>query len=150
DAELAAAELADAVEVLAAMGFAHPGALPILPDAVEALARSSEPARATVLLEELGRQAAAVEGRWAPAAFQRCRGVRLLAGGDAEAAAAVFEDAAARFDALGYRPGSARAVLGKGRALLRGGQRSLAAEALAEARARFAEMGAATWEATAA
>ena len=39
----AAEELVEAARLLEQMGFAHPGALPILPDAIEALAGAATP-----------------------------------------------------------------------------------------------------------
>jgi tetratricopeptide (TPR) repeat protein len=50
DAGAAARELAEAARLLAEMGFAHPGAVPALPDGIEALAwqaRSRQPARSS-------------------------------------------------------------------------------------------------------
>jgi DNA-binding NarL/FixJ family response regulator len=132
------------------MGFAHPGAIPALPDAIEALALSGDVEYASKLLERLERQATAVGGEWAPASAERSRAIVLLAQGDAATAGALLGRAASTFQELGYRPDAARAVLLQGRALLRSGKRSAAAEALADARARFAEIGAALWEARAA
>lgn len=127
------------------MGFRHPGAFPVLPDAIEALACAGdlEPARA--LLARLEGRAAL--SRWARAACDRSRGVLALSAGDAEAAVAPLERAVAAFDELGHGPDAARAVFLHGRALLRAGRRTPAADALADARARFAAMGAALWEA---
>ena len=123
DAAAAARELSEAASLLEEMGLAHPGALPILPDAVEALARSGDTDSAAQLLERLERQAADVDSAWGRAAGERSRGVLLLAQGEPDAAAAAFERAADEFDRLGSPPGAARAVLGHGRALLRGGHR---------------------------
>jgi DNA-binding CsgD family transcriptional regulator len=147
DAASAARELAAAAALLDDMGFDHPGAFPVLPDAIEALACSGELDAAERLLQRLERQAAAVDSGWALAGAERCRGVLLLARGDADAAAAPLERAAAAFARLGHGPDGARAVFLRGRALLRAGRRGQAAEALADARSRFAGMGAALWEA---
>jgi DNA-binding CsgD family transcriptional regulator len=149
DNETAARELSEAAELLEAIGYQHPGAFPVVPDAIEALAccGKEEPARA--LLARLERQAAAVDSAWALAACERCRGALLLAGGAPADAVAPLEQAIAAFDRLGYRADAARAILLRGRALLRGGQRTLASDALADARGRFAAMGAALWEARA-
>jgi len=143
----AARELGAAAALLKEQGFRHPGAFPVLPDAVEALACSGELDEARTLLERLERQARAVESAWALAACERCRGVVALAAGDAEAAVAPLEHAAASFDELGHRPDAARAVFLGGRALLRSGRRIQAADAFADARERFATIGAALWEA---
>jgi DNA-binding CsgD family transcriptional regulator len=146
----AARELTEAVQLLGDMGYANPGAFPVLPNAVEALALTGDVERARALLERLEGEAAATRSAWATAAAERSRGVLFLAGGDAEAALAPLQNADEELGRLGHRPDAARAALARGRALLRLGQRSLAAETLADSRARFAGMGAALWEARAA
>jgi DNA-binding CsgD family transcriptional regulator len=143
DHAAAARELVAADELLEAMGFRHPGAFPVLPDAIEALACSGDAERAATLLARLEQRAAV--SRWALTACDRCRGVLALTAGDAEAAVAPLERAAAAFDALGHRPDAARAVFLSGRALLRSGRRTQAADAFADARARFAGMRAVLW-----
>ena len=148
--EAASRLLAEAAELLEEMGFANPGAFPILPDAVEALAAGGDLTMAEALLERLDLQAASGDNAWAAAAADRARGALLLARGEADAAAEGLEAAAASFDRMGYAADGARAVLLHGQALLRRGQRTVAAEVLADARARFAGMGAALWEARAA
>jgi DNA-binding CsgD family transcriptional regulator len=147
DAAGAAEELVEAARMLEQMGFAHPGALPILPDAIEALAGTGESELAEALRERLERQSAALDSAWAQAALARSRGTLLIAQGDPEAAVAPLEESASTFDRLGYRPAAARAVLALGRAQARSGHRTLAADTLADARNRFAEIGAAHWEA---
>jgi DNA-binding CsgD family transcriptional regulator len=132
------------------MGCANPGAFPVLPDAVEALACAGHLAGAEALLDRLERQAGAVASDWARAAAQRARGALMLAHGRGEAAAGTLARAAAVLDRLGHKPDAARALYLRGRALLRAGQRAQAAEELAAARDRFAAMGAPLWEARAA
>jgi DNA-binding CsgD family transcriptional regulator len=149
DAAAAAAELSEAARLLEEIGIGHPGAIPVLPDAIEALAGAGDLAVAEELLERLERQTAAIESGWARAAVWRGRGVLLLARGEADAAASALERAAADLDGLGYGADAARAMLAQGRALLRAGRRSAAAEVLADACDRFAAMGAELWEAQA-
>ena len=150
DAESAVSELTEAVRLLEQIGFANPGSVPALPDAVEALAGFGDEAAAGKLLERLDREAESLGNELASALAARARGHVLLAAGKAGAAEAPLEDAAASFDRLGYGPDAARALLVRGRALLRGGRRRAAAETLAAARGRFAAMGAVLWEARAA
>jgi ATP/maltotriose-dependent transcriptional regulator MalT len=145
DGETAARELDQAADLLEALRFEHPGAFPVLPDAVEALACAGRDDRAAELLARLERRARAVGSRWAIAAGDRAGGALLLARGDPDAAIARLERAVAALDGLGYRPDAARAVFLRGRALLRGGQRVAAADAFADARSRFSELGAALW-----
>ena len=132
------------------MGFAHPGAFPVLPDAIEACAQAGDLARAESLLARLEREAAHVGSVSACAGAVRGRGVVLLASGAAEDAAAALEDACDAFAGIGFLLDAARARLAQGSALLRDGRRSLAAEVLADARDRFAATGASLWEARAA
>jgi DNA-binding NarL/FixJ family response regulator len=141
-------ELGRAAELLERMGFTHPGAFRVLPDAIEALARADELARAGELLERLER-GAAVAGPWSQAAADRSRAALLLARGEAEAAEELLAGAAASFESLEHAPDAARSLLLQAQALLRAGRRGHAAEIAADARARFAHMGARLWEARA-
>jgi DNA-binding NarL/FixJ family response regulator len=149
EAEAAARELGEAALTLEELGVGHPGAFPILPDAVEAFGGCGDTASADALLQRLERQAAALGGAWARAAAERSRAVLLAARGEADAAARLLRDAADELESLGHRPDAARAVLLRGRALLRGGHRTLAADALADARSLFADLGAELWAARA-
>jgi DNA-binding NarL/FixJ family response regulator/tetratricopeptide (TPR) repeat protein len=150
DVEASARELADAVRVLQEMEVGHPGAHRVIPDAVEALARSGADDEAARLLESLDQQAAVVGSAWACEAAARCRGVLLLTRAEPERAAAILEAAAQNLERLGHRPEAARAVLAHGQALLRSGRRKQAADVLSDARGRFAAIGAPLWEARAA
>ena len=150
DMSAAVTELVAAAELLEEMGFANPGSIPALPDAVEALAITGDSGTAEALYERLQRQADVLDGPWAKAVAERTRGMVLLARGDADAAIAPLEDAVASFDRSGHRPDAARAALAHGRALLRTGRRSRAAEMFADAHSRFEGMGAALWAARAA
>ena len=150
DTATAAAELRRSAALLEDMGFAHPGAIPALPDAIEALVLAGDQETAEALLERLSRQAAQVGSAWVRVALERARGIVVLGRGELETAAGTLEAAAAGFAALGFRPDSARAERLQGRALLRGGHRIAAADALAHARTAFAGMGARLWEARAA
>ena len=150
DDATAARELAEAARLLDAMGYRHPGAFPVLPDAIEALARSGGEDDAEALLARLEREARAVASPWALAAAERAGGTLALARGDPGDAAGLLRSAADAFEALGCAPDAARAILLHGRALLRAGRRGHAADALADARRRFAAIGAPLWEARAA
>jgi DNA-binding NarL/FixJ family response regulator len=149
DAPAAARELAEAAALLEAMGIGHPGAYPILPDAVEAAASAGDVDGAGELLERLERQAETSQSAWALAASRRARGAVLLSRGDADEAAAALRSAAEDLDALGFTPDACRAQLLLGRAFLRAGHRSRAAEVLARSRDRFRAMEAVLWGARA-
>jgi DNA-binding CsgD family transcriptional regulator len=149
DAGTAVRELTDGATLLEAWGFAHPGAIPILPDAVEALSLGGDLPAAEALLRRLDAEVEALGSEWSRAALERSRGAWLVSSGDPVAATVRLEGAAAVFDRLGHRPDAARAELWRGRALLRAGRRTVAADVLADASARFASMGATLWRARA-
>ncbi len=146
DALTAARELAEAAALLDAGGFANPGAIPVLPDAVEAIAGTGDLPAARELLDRLQEQAGRLNDPWVRAAERRATGALLVASGEPLDAVPHLDAAAAAFDELGYGLDAARSVLLRGRALLRAGRRSRAAESLADARSRFGHMGAALWE----
>jgi len=64
EADRAARELVETVELLDEMGVANPGAIPALPDAIEALAHSGDAAGAEALLTRLEEQAAGLDSPW--------------------------------------------------------------------------------------
>jgi DNA-binding CsgD family transcriptional regulator len=141
----AANDLAEAVDVLEQTGVEHPAPYPVLPDAVEALARAGDLDGARGLLERLERQAAAVSSRWGEAVARRAHGALLLAAGDAEDSLEPLGEAAGTLERLGFHLDAARAVHTRGSALVRLGQRTAAADAFADARARFGALGAGPW-----
>lgn len=149
DATSAVAELTEATRLMDEMGYANPGAIPAMPNAIEALASAGDIDAAARLLPELERQAERLDNDLVRAMVERARSVLLLATGAPEAAAAAAGAAAASFDRLGFRPDAARARITEGRAWIRAHRRSHAAEVLADARARFVAMGATLWAARA-
>jgi DNA-binding CsgD family transcriptional regulator len=144
DGSAALMELRHGVALARRLGFAHPGVVALLPDAVEAAALVGDRAVAGELAAELDTQAAALDLPWVSASARRGDGLAALAAGERNAHAALNE-AAASFDALGYRLDAARSWLWHGRALQRAGRRPAAADAFAEARDRFLDMGARPW-----
>ena len=144
----AVAELAPGLAVVRNVGLRLPSAVPVLPDSIEATALAGDAQACAALAAELTRDAEAVGQPWVDAAAVRGRGLAALAAGD-EAAAALLEEAAARFEELGYMLDAARARLLHGRALRRTGHRRASAEVLGDARQRFAAMAAAPWQALA-
>lgn len=145
-ARQALTECRTALEVLEDAGIRHPGAEPVLPDAVEAAAGADEPV-ARELLERLEARVAPLGSPWLEALTIRARAVVRLHGGGAEDMAGALRDAVVSLDATGHRPDAARTRFVLGRVLLRAGQRTAAAEALADALARFEAMGAQSWAA---
>lgn len=145
DPATAATELVAAVEALTQMGLRHAGAVPAVPDAIEALTLAGDvDAAERLLVDTLRPQAAAVGSRWVDAAVVRAAGTVALGRGE-PAAADLLDEAAAAFECLGFRPDAARASLLRGRALVRLGRRTAAADCLAGARDAFAAMSATLW-----
>lgn len=144
DLATAVRELTASARLLDEMGFAHPGAVPALPDAIEALARAGDLDGAGEMLERFAEQAASVGSAWVDAALERAIGTLALASGE-EAAPAILDRASIAFADLGFRPDSARASLLHGRALVRAGKRAAATDALTGARDTFTAMGARLW-----
>ena len=130
----ASGHLAEAIALLVDMGITEPGAFPVLPDAIEASARSGDVERAESWLSLLDASAQPQGGAWAGAAADRGRGVILVSAGRPEEAVAPLRRSMEAFDRLGFRPDAARSLLLLGQALLRGGHRTAAADALADAR----------------
>jgi DNA-binding CsgD family transcriptional regulator len=144
DGPAAVTELVEGVALGRRIGFAHPGVVPILPDAIEAAVMTGAAGLAADLAAELGAQAAALHLPWVDAAALRGRSLAALAAGD-KVATESLADAVAAFDRIGCQLDAARAALWHGRALLRTGRRAPAADALAGARVRFEALGAVPW-----
>ena len=141
----AARHLEAGVERSRRLGHRHPGAVSVLPDAVDAAAAAQSVERAAALASELDEQSATLDAPWVRAAALRARGVVATATGD-EAGASMLAAATEAFDELGYRLDAARACWWRGRALRRSARRGTASTVLAEANERFAALGAAPWE----
>jgi DNA-binding CsgD family transcriptional regulator len=146
DAATALRELRAGLAIADRAGQAHPGVVPVLPDAVEAAAALGQPGAAAELSARLGAQARALRLPWVDAAAGRGRGLAALAAGDG-AAAGHLADAANAFEDLGYVLDAARAARWHGLALLRTGHRGTAASVLAAARERLHTLGARPWAA---
>ena len=145
----AVAELAPGLAFMQSVGARLPSVLPLLTDSVEATALAGDHRACAALAGGLARDAEAVGQPWSDAAAVRGRGLAALASGD-EGAATLLEEAAVRFEELGYLLDAARARLLLGRALRRTGQRRASADVLEEVCGRFASMGTVPWEAQAA
>jgi ATP/maltotriose-dependent transcriptional regulator MalT len=143
---VAAEELGEAAAVLRRWGVTHPGAIPVLPDAIEASAGAGDLGAAGRLLTELEDQVERTGTAWSSAMLRRSRAVVALARGEADAAAGELLSAAATLAELGHEIEAARARLLAGQALLRASRRSSAAEVLTKAYEAFGELGAVLWE----
>lgn len=144
----AVAELGPALDMTREIEVGLPSVIPVLPDAIEAMALVGDADGCAELAAQLDGQAAAIKQPWVDAAAQRGRGLAALAVGRDDAIA-LLGDAARAFDKLGYRMDGARSLLLHGRALRRAGRRNASADVLTEARRRFVAMGATPWSAQA-
>ena len=118
-------------------GVDDPGAFPVAPDLVEALAEVGEHDEALAVAERLSALAEQQEHPWGLATAKRCRAVVRLASAYDNEAAAAMEEAAAECDGLGLRFDRARTLLGLGRAQRRFRKWGAARVSLEEAAAAF-------------
>jgi DNA-binding CsgD family transcriptional regulator len=134
---------------LDAMGYAHPGARPALPRAIEAAAMVGERDLCARLTGRLGAQARPLRAPLVDAHLAAATGQLALLDGDRDRAAGCLEAAVTAYRELGYRFDAARAGLALARACLRAGRRNRARECAGAARAFFAEAAAPAWVAAA-
>jgi DNA-binding NarL/FixJ family response regulator len=141
----AAQHLGAVWEHLVREGIEEPGAFPVAPELVEALAGLGEHDDAQAVTDRLRDLAEQQEHPWGLASARRCAAVVRLAAGRDEAAAEALAQAAAAYDALGLRPDAARTLLSLGRAQRRhrgwGGART----ALEAAATAFDALGSPGW-----
>jgi DNA-binding CsgD family transcriptional regulator len=151
-AAILASEPARAAESLRAVwehtrreGVDDPGAFPVAPDLVEALAELGELEEAQAVADRLRKLAEEQDHPWALATTKRCGAlIRLTAAWD-EPAAADLADAAAALGWLGLRFDRARSLLSLGRAQRRFKKWGAARSSLEEAAAAFDEIGSPGW-----
>lgn len=143
----AADHLTEACRLAGLVGIGHPGVVPVVSDAVIALASVGRLDEAAGQLTVLAPQAAAVGTARVTAMLEHARGVLALAQGDAVGAVGLLSTAATTFERLGFRPDAARVGLALGRAYIRSGKRVAASRSLSAARALFDAMGAVRWSA---
>ncbi|MGD0196734.1 MAG: AAA family ATPase [Solirubrobacteraceae bacterium] len=122
-----------------------PGAFPVAPDLVEALAeldRVQEAQAVTIRLAELARSQ---DHPWGLASAERCAALLALTSGYSERAAEGLTRAAERYGELGLRFDRSRTLLLLGRAQRRYKKWGRARDALEQAASAFAELGADGW-----
>jgi DNA-binding CsgD family transcriptional regulator len=127
-------------------GVDEPGAFPVAPDLVEALAEVGEPDQAGQVSDRLRVLSERQQHPWGLATAARCRAVVDLAtGGDRDAAAAALVGAAADYERVGLRFDAARTLLSLGRVQRRSRQWGAARHALQRGAAIFDELGSPGW-----
>jgi DNA-binding CsgD family transcriptional regulator len=134
---------------LDAMGYAHPGARPGLPRAIEAAAMAGDRDRCARLTERLCEQARALRVPLVDAHVAAAQGQLALLDGDRDRAVDCLDAAVASYGQSGYRFEAARAGLALARACLRSGRRTRARASAQAARAIFAGVAAPGWVAMA-
>ncbi len=145
----AAASLDEAWGHLCREGVENPGAFPLAPDLVEALARADQIEEARAALARLSRQARSQQHPWATAATGYAHGHVLLATGEHEQAVERFRDAVTGFEALGLPFDRARSQLAQGIAERRQRRKRDARISLQQATLGFEQLGAPGWAAVA-
>ena len=123
-------------------GVADPGAFPVAPDLVEALAEVGELAEAAAVSARLGELSELHAHPWGLASAKRCDGfLRLSSGKHDEQAVTRMAEAAADFGSLGLPFDRGRTLLALGRALRRSKRWGASRAALQEAAAVFERVG---------
>jgi DNA-binding CsgD family transcriptional regulator len=145
DAEAAEHTLAPLVALVEATGIGETFIAYFLPDAVEALIRVGEPARAEALLEQFARRGEELGRLWAIAAATRCRSILLAARGDLDAALTAAKEAVDHCRQLEMPTELGRTLLALGQVQRRRGERREARDTLERARTLFLDLGAPLW-----
>jgi ATP/maltotriose-dependent transcriptional regulator MalT len=122
------------VERLEAMGYAHPGARPGLPRAIEAAAMVDDRGLCRALTERLRDQADPLRSPLVDAQLAAADGQLALLEGDSGRAVHELDASVKAFRQLGYRFEAARAGLALARGWLRHGRRAAARDAAIAAR----------------
>jgi DNA-binding CsgD family transcriptional regulator len=131
--------------VLDCLGFAHPGARPALPRAVEAAAMLGDESRCAALTHRLAAQAAPLAAPWVDAQLAYAHGNLAALRGANREAVELLEQAATSLDCAGYRLDAARVRLVLARVWCRLGQRTKARGRAEQARDAFAAAPATPW-----
>jgi DNA-binding CsgD family transcriptional regulator len=143
--ERAAEILGAAWEHLDRERVGEPGAFPVAPELVEALADSGELERAQAVGDRLTARAERLNHPWGLASAKRCAAIIALAGNYEPGHALALAEAAADYERLGLAFDRARTLLSLGRAQRRVKQWGAAREALEGAVAGFEELGSDGW-----
>jgi len=127
-------------------GVDEPGAFPVAPELVEALAALGETEEAAAVTDRLRELAERQEHPWGLATAKRCAAVtRLAAGSYDDAAAASLAEAADDYGRMGLPFDRARTLLSLGRAQRRFRKWGAARESLEAAVSAFDELGSGGW-----
>jgi len=127
-------------------GVQEPGAFPVAPDLVEALAESGKVEEAQAVTDRLRELSEEHDHPWGLATTKRCAAlVELAAPGDSEGRLTDLADAAAAYGALGLPFDRARTLLSLGRAQRRQRKWGAARATLEQAAAEFDELGSPGW-----
>lgn len=139
-------ELLGALHVLDALGYVHPGAVPVLPQAIQVAALAGETDRVEHLVHRLRQHSASLASPWADAQVQAGTGLLMLLRDQPEALD-TLRRAQDRLAGLGYGLDAARTgsfVLAAG---LRAGRRQSAREQGERCLTTFRDAGVRGWDA---
>jgi DNA-binding CsgD family transcriptional regulator len=145
DFEAAAELLVPLAEWLEEIGWGEPAWPAVLPDAIEALVGCGEVGRAGEFVLRLEERAQRIESPWVVAAARYCRGLLLLAEGNADAAVESFGAALAVHELIQCPIERARVLSSLGVAERRQKKRRAARSALEQALETFERVGATLW-----
>lgn len=155
-AELLAGRPADAVvtlervwEHLERAGIEDPGAFPVAPELITALALAGQSERAHAMALRLAQVAEAQDHAWARAAAAHALGIVSFQDRDYTEAERHLSEAVARFESLGMPFAQLRSLMSLGMARRRARRLRGAREALEQARAGFTHIGSHGWAALA-
>ena len=127
-------------------GVDEPGAFPVAPELVEALAELGELDEARAVSDRLRELAEQQQHPWGLVTAKRCGAtIQLESGAYDEEAAAALSEAAADYDRLGLRFDAARSLLSLGRAQRRVRKWGVARDSLERAVAAFDALGSTGW-----
>ena len=126
-------------------GVGEPGVFPVAPDLVEALADLHKVDDARAVTDRLAELSRAQDHPWGLATANRCRALVDLASDADDPAAAMLEDAAGAYEALGLPFERARTLLSLGRAQRRFKRWGAARGPLEAARDEFDRLGSHGW-----
>lgn len=146
DWDTALAELEAGLTVLDSLGYAHPGTVPVLPQAIQAASLAHRTDRVEHLRERLRAQSAGLGSPWADAQLLAADGQLMLLGDEPGAALDALTRSHAALDRLGYRLDAARTGCFVVAAALRAGRRRAAQDVGERVLATFADTGVCGWD----
>ncbi|MGZ4154056.1 MAG: AAA family ATPase [Actinomycetota bacterium] len=142
--------LSPVVDYVESAGYAQPGVIPCIPDAIECKIAVGDHTSAERLLEAHERKGRALDRAWAVATAARCRGLLSAAMGDPIGGLDALEQALIDHRRVPQPFELGRTLLARGEVARRAKRKAVARSSLEEAKAIFDRLGAPLWSAKAA